>query len=168
MIAPLCIALAAHFPASGEVTRPIAADPEKLTREYVSAVQKLNEAQARKSEAKTEEDLAKKLPQTATRALDDLLALEKGSELAAALAQTAEASLDLSKLDDFEKIRLRLEKLDPAAAKTIGEAIEAMSAAEKGIRINRVRYYRFKDFEEALIATEKGEMKRKDVEKLFR
>ncbi|MFN0007296.1 MAG: hypothetical protein ACKVXR_05260 [Planctomycetota bacterium] len=365
MITPLCMVVFAHFPAAEGMTRTSSVDPAKLAREYASAIEKLNDAQARKSEAKTEEDLAAKLPKEAKRALGSLIDVQKGPELSAALVTAGEAALDLALLDDFEKIRTKLEGLDQAATeslgialsrprflargtegveiegltaiadtldlvldaydevfgiksfskvpgkklrlrahlvekierpphfapqfpfhseidfpvidaqafrsptedgkflfyglchelghvvamwgdrskeedhhswahytgvvivehlagkkpvaevlaelkdvrwrslekerelidraktkpsvddakgvmallvqlhdvvgpKVIGEAVEAMSAEEKGIRINRVRYYRFKDFEEALIATERGKKKRKDVEKLFR
>ena len=116
----------------GLVLAVIVADPEKLAREYASAVEKLNEAQARKPEAKTEEELAAKLPQPAERALASLLAIEKHAELAAALAVAGEAALDLCRLEDFEQVRTKLAEVDPAAAKALGIAISSPRVLARG------------------------------------
>jgi len=99
------------------------ADPEKLAREYASAVEKLDEEHTRKPEAKTEEALAAKLPVAASRALEALIAAENDPELAGALARAGEAALDLARLEDFERVRARLAALDPAAAKSLGIAL---------------------------------------------
>jgi len=134
VIASLCIALVSHLPAT--------ADPEKLAREYVSAVEKLNQTQAQKNEAKTEEELAAKLPQAAKRALESLLDVEKGAELSAALVSAGEAALDLSNLDDFEKIRRKLVPLDPAAARSLGIALSRprfLARGTDGVEIEGLR-----------------------------
>ena len=127
MFAALGLALAVHALAPGEVggaaARPFLADPEKLAREYASAVEKLNEAQARKSEARTEEELAARLPPSAARALANLLAVERDPGLSGALASAAEAALDLCRLDDFERLRGKLQGIDSSAAKSLGIAV---------------------------------------------
>jgi len=52
---------------------------------------------------------------------------------------------------------------DLVGARAVGEAINAMEAAGKVLRVNRVRYYRVGDFEEAVCATEAGRKKVKEL-----
>lgn len=102
------------------VLAPGGGDPEKLAREYVAAVAKVNEAHARKPEARDEAELARRLPASASRALDELLEKGSGPGAAAALLSCGEAALDLDRLEDFERVRAALARRDPASAARLG------------------------------------------------
>jgi hypothetical protein len=94
-------------------------DPADLAKTWVEAVADLNDAHARKPAGETEADMAKKLPKPALAALDALLASES-KDAPKALVQCAESALDLDRVDDFERVRARLDKTSPDDAKKIG------------------------------------------------
>jgi hypothetical protein len=113
--------------------RALLADgPEKLAEAYAEAVEKLNAEHARKPEG-NEDELAKKLPPKALRALDDLLALEKGDGLGEELARAGEAALDLARTADFERVRERLDRVDAARAADLGVALARPRFLLRGI-----------------------------------
>jgi hypothetical protein len=56
---------------------------------------------------------------------------------------------------------------DIAGAKTIGAAIDALDAADKERRVNRVRYYGMKNFQDALVAAAPAGEARKKLQQLF-
>lgn len=95
----------------------------KAARLYVDAVHDLNEKHARDPGKEDEEELAKKLPPAAAKALDSLLKEKSSPELAKALADCSEAALDLARIDDFEKIRARMVKDAPAEAAKLDTAL---------------------------------------------
>jgi hypothetical protein len=97
----------------------LAADPTKppdLAKVYVEAVRELNEKHARAPGKETEEELAKKLPAAATKALEGLLAAKPSEDLGAALESVCDAAADLDRAGDFDRIRARLAELEPARA----------------------------------------------------
>lgn len=89
----------------------------RLAKTYVGAIHELDEKHARDPGKESEDELAKKLPKPALDALEQLLSEKSGPELAAALRQCLDASLDLARMDDFRRIRERLavEERDGAA-----------------------------------------------------
>lgn len=101
----------------------LAAPDSKQARVYVDAVHELNEKHAQAPSMETEEELAKKFPPAASKALEALLAQKPSKELAAALHDCAEAALDLDRVADFEKIRARLAKDDPSGAAKLVTAL---------------------------------------------
>lgn len=103
-------------------TAPPVDTPAALAETYVKAVRKLNEDHRREPGVRTEAELAAALPAKASRALDELLALEEG-EVAAALLDVGRAALDLDRGDDFERIRTRLAALDGERARELGVAV---------------------------------------------
>jgi len=92
------------------------ATDSKLARAYVDAVHDLNVKHARDPGKETEEELAKKLPPPALKALESLLKEKSSPELTQALQECSEAALDLARVEDFAKIRARLAKDAPADA----------------------------------------------------
>ncbi len=106
------------------VWAPASESPQaKLAKVYVDAVHDLNEKHARDPGKESEDELAKKLPKPALAALQELLGEKSGPELAAALRQCLEASLDLARIDDFQKIRERLAAEDRGAAAKLDTAL---------------------------------------------
>lgn len=99
------------------------ADAAALAKDYANAVRELNDAHAAKPVAKSEEELAKKLPASASKALTELVKAKEGPELAAALVVAGEAALDLDRMDDFERVRARLAQVAPEEAKKLGIAL---------------------------------------------
>ena len=49
----------------------------------------------------------------------------------------------------------------------IGQAINALDREGKRPRINRVRYYSMKDFRRALLETDAGKKRKKDIAAIF-
>lgn len=99
------------------------ADAAALAKDYAIAVRELNDAHAAKPVAKSEEELAKKLPASASKALAELVKAKEGPELAAALVVAGEAALDLDRMDDFERVRARLAQVAPEEARKLGIAL---------------------------------------------
>ncbi|MBK7875000.1 MAG: hypothetical protein IPJ77_04490 [Planctomycetes bacterium] len=102
---------------------PTPADPAALAKDYAAAVKALNDAHVAKPAAKSEEELAKKLPAGASKALAELVKSKDAPGLAAALVVAGEAALDLDRMDDFETVRVRLLKVAPDDAKALGIAL---------------------------------------------
>lgn len=111
-----------------------AAAPEsKLARPYVDAIHDLNEKHARDPGKETEEDLAKKLPPAATKALESLLSAKPSDEVTQALRECSDAALDLDRITDFQKIRVRLAKDTPAAADKLDTALSRPRFLLRGV-----------------------------------
>jgi len=69
---------------------------------------------------------------------------------------------------DSETVFARLLALhDAVGPKAIGEALAALDAAGRHTRINRVRYYTMRDFQQALLATKAGKAAKKAVDAAF-
>jgi hypothetical protein len=98
-------------------------DAARHAETYVDAVREINDAHAAKPAAKTEEELAKTLPEAASKALAMLLESEDEKGLADALVEAGEAALDLDRIDDFERVHARLVAVAPDAAKKLGIAL---------------------------------------------
>lgn len=64
-------------------------------------------------------------------------------------------------------LRLLIALHDLVGPQTIGAAFNHMEAKRMGHRINHVRYYWMKDFEQALLAVKPGRKKAKELKKLF-
>jgi len=64
-------------------------------------------------------------------------------------------------------LRLFIALHDRLGPKALGDAINWLDAQDKRLRINRVRYYTFKELREGLLATQKGVEARKAVEELL-
>jgi hypothetical protein len=95
---------------------------QKLAQPYVEAVRKINEEHARKPGKAREGDLAKRLPKQARASLDQLLKSPDSPPVLEALLSCGEAALDLDLVDDFERVRSRLEKASPEHAGRLGTA----------------------------------------------
>ena len=95
----------------------------KAARAYVDAVHDLNEKHARDPGKESEEELAKKLPPAALKALEGVLKEKSSPELTQALKDCAEAALDLARVEDFAKIRARLANDAPADAAKLDTAL---------------------------------------------
>src|SRR5689334_21776902 len=108
------------------------ADPTKLAAEYAKAVAEINDAHAAKPVARSEEELAKKLPDGAAKALVELAQAKESPELAAALATAGEAALDLDRVDDFERVRARLAQVAPDDARKLGIALSRPRFVARG------------------------------------
>ncbi|MFO1008730.1 MAG: hypothetical protein U1F29_01555 [Planctomycetota bacterium] len=111
---------------------PVPADPAALAREYAAAVKEVNEAHAAKPAAKSEEELAKKLPASAAKALAELVKSKEAPGLAPALVVAGEAALDLDRMDDFESVRARLVQVAPEQAKALGLALSRPRFVARG------------------------------------
>jgi hypothetical protein len=98
-------------------------DAARHAEVYVDAVRAINDAHAARPAAKSEEELAKTLPESASKALAKLLEAPEEEELAALLVAAGEAALDLDRIDDFERVRARLVAVAPEAAKELGIAL---------------------------------------------
>ncbi len=116
----LSVALALLLVASG---RAADAAPKDLAETYADAVRKVNEAHAKSPGAAKEGDLGKRLPKDARPALDRLLSAADSAEAFEALVACGEAALDLDLIDDFERVRARLEKAAPEHAARLGVAL---------------------------------------------
>jgi hypothetical protein len=69
---------------------------------------------------------------------------------------------------DADTVLARLLALhDAIGPAAIGEALNALDAAGKNLRVNRVRYYAMRDFHAALLATTSGRAHRKAVDAAF-
>jgi hypothetical protein len=79
----------------------------------------------------------------------------------------AEAGTKPGSGDARECLALFIALHDLVGPKTIGEAINTLDGEDKRLRINRVRYYGFDAFEKALLATDAGKKKAKELQALF-
>jgi hypothetical protein len=105
----------------------------QLAREYVDAVHELNEKHARAPGKETEEELAKKLPPAAGKALEALLAAKPSAAVTQALRDCSEAALDLDRIGDFQKLRARLAKDAPADAGKLDTALSRPRFLLRGV-----------------------------------
>lgn len=64
-------------------------------------------------------------------------------------------------------MKLLVEVHDLVGPKSIGAALNALDADGKHLRVNRVRYYSFANFEKALLATAEGKKKAKELRAAF-
>jgi hypothetical protein len=72
-------------------------------------------------------------------------------------------------LDNYAGVMALLIRLhDSAGPRAIGAALNQMDAGDAGRRVNRVRYYRFRDFEKALLEVVEGAEAKKQVQEIFR
>ncbi|MBI4583260.1 MAG: hypothetical protein HY717_04475 [Planctomycetes bacterium] len=101
----------------------ISGEIDPLARVYTEAVRKLNDQHAQKPGKTKEPELAKKLPRAAREAMDKLLKTKDSPPLFESLVNCGEAALDLDLLDDFERVRSRLEKASPDHARALGTAL---------------------------------------------
>jgi hypothetical protein len=125
-----------------------AAPDSKSARAYVDAVHELNEKHARDPGKETEEELAKKLPPAAAKALESLLAEKPSDALTRALLECSDAALDLDRLADFQKIRARLAKDKPADAAKLDTMLSRPRFVLRGVGGLDEEY--LKDFAEIL------------------
>jgi hypothetical protein len=105
----------------------------KLARVYVDAVHDLNEKHARAPGKESEDELAKKLPPAAAKALDSLLAEKPSDALTKSLRECSAAALDLDRVEDFRKIRARLAKDTPAEALKLDTALSRPRFLLRGV-----------------------------------
>jgi hypothetical protein len=69
---------------------------------------------------------------------------------------------------DADTVFARLLALhDAVGPRAVGEALAALAAAGKHLRVNRVRYYAMRDFHAALLATKAGRAHKKAVDAAF-
>lgn len=118
MLAPTFAALLAVAPQ----------EPGRLAADYAEAITALNEAHGRRPVARTEAELAAKLPAPAAKSLDRLLAAADAPAVRDALFVAGRAALELDCIDDFRRVRERLLALD------------GPRAAELGIALSRARF----------------------------
>lgn len=97
-----------------------AQDPEKLARDYATAVAAVNKAHADKPVAKSETELAAQLPKPAAKVVADLVQCADTPATRDSLRIAAAAALDLDRQADFTALRDRLHTLDPALADGLG------------------------------------------------
>ncbi|MBI5363841.1 MAG: hypothetical protein HZA53_11730 [Planctomycetes bacterium] len=109
-----------------------APDASALAKDYAAAVRELNDAHAAKPVVKSEEELARRLPAAAEKALAALVKSKDAPELAAALVVAGEAALDLDRMDDFELVRARLAQVAPGEAKQLGIALSRPRFVARG------------------------------------
>lgn len=97
-------------------------DPERLARDYASAIAAVNTAHADRPAAKDEAELARQLPAAAGRLVGELVRCADSPATRDALLNAARASLDLDRIQDFSALRERFVALDPQRAGEIGIA----------------------------------------------
>ena len=116
---------AAALPLIVAVVLPVSLDARPATdaKTYAAAIDKINSAHVRKPGDTTEGELAKKLPRSASRALEDVLEAKASDLVAEALFACGEAALELALMDDFKKVRERLMEVDAARAAELGDAV---------------------------------------------
>jgi hypothetical protein len=141
-----CFALA-PLPAA---EKPLA-DP--AARAYVEGIKKVNEDHLRAPAKGREPDLAKGLSAPARAGLGKLLdpKLKDSPALFDALLACGEASLDLDLLDDFEKVRARLEKSSPDRAGRLGVALSRPRFILRGLGVEPEFLTGFADAFEAIL-----------------
>ncbi|MEM9803406.1 MAG: hypothetical protein AAGA20_24015 [Planctomycetota bacterium] len=124
-VAPTAFTLLAAAVLASSHGESAAGRSKKLADRYVAAIESVNREHARKPRDTTEDELAGKIPKRARGALEDLLDLEKGDELASSLARCARAALDLDLVEDFDACREALAALEEDAARELGLAHSA-------------------------------------------
>lgn len=112
--------------ASPSITGP---DPKALADEYVNAVRDLNDEHARKPVARSETELAKKLPKKALDAFEALITLRAEGALEQ-LARCGEDALDLDRVADFERARAAI---GDAEARKLGRVISRPRFLMRGL-----------------------------------
>ena len=92
----------------------------KKAKTFSDAVREVNVKHAAAPGKAKEDDLGKSLPKDARRALESLLAEKDSKDLPPALLVAAGAAMELDLGKEFEEIRTRLAKADPAEAAKAG------------------------------------------------
>lgn len=104
-------------------------DAKSLADVYVNAVGDLNDAHVRKPVARSEAELAGKMPKKALDAFEALFTIKAGDALEQ-LARCGEAALDLDRIFDFERVRAQL---GPQQAAALGLAISRPRFLMRGL-----------------------------------
>lgn len=130
---------------------------DRRADEYAEAVRRINEKHAAKPGKAREDELAKQLPASARKALDELLAPPKGridlQERTEALKLAGEAALDLDLEQDFERVREALAKLSQPAADELGTLVSRERFVVLGVGgLSREYLTRFADVLEAVLS----------------
>lgn len=94
-------------------------DPQKLARDYATAVAAVNKANVEKPSAKNETELGNQLPRPVQKLVPELLKCADAPGTRDALAIAAHAALDLDRMQDFTAFRDRLAALDPELPKDL-------------------------------------------------
>ncbi|GAA5484718.1 hypothetical protein [Haloferula sargassicola] len=110
-----------------------AASPASDAARYAAAIDQINAAHLRKPGRVTEDELRGQIPQTALRALDRVLKARPSPETADALLKCGEAALDLADMERFQRIRERLQQVDPDRPDRIGDAVARDRFLVRGI-----------------------------------
>lgn len=109
------------------------------------------------------EHLSKKADDSALRELRDV----KWRSLAIDRKRLEEAKVKPGRGDEDAVLALFIGVHELVGPRAIGDAINALDAEDKRLRVNRVRYYGLDAFEKALLATDAGKKKAKELRKLF-
>ena len=117
-----------------------AVSPDELAQQYADAIRELNEKHARSPGKTSEDELAQKLPATARKAFEQLLASKASEELAPALVVAAEAAIDLDLERDFEAARAAVEKLSAEEARKLGRLVSRERFVVRGLGGLDTRY----------------------------
>jgi hypothetical protein len=136
----------------------LAATPtgDRRAEEYSSAIRQINEKHAAKPGKVREDELAKQVPASARKALEDLLApprknFDEGERIEA-LKIAGEAALDLDLEEDFERVRAELAKLSESTANDLGVLVSRDRFAVIGTGgIGRDYLTRFADIFQAVL-----------------
>jgi hypothetical protein len=125
----------------------------ELARAYAGGIRQVNEEHARKPGKTLEPDLAKRVSRQARGALEKLLALKASPAVADALLSAGETALDLDLLEDFERVRKRLEETAPDHARRLGTALSRPRFILRGLGgLDAAYLERFADVLDAVLA----------------
>ncbi|MFY9342913.1 MAG: hypothetical protein WAT39_10515 [Planctomycetota bacterium] len=127
MAAPLLTALLATLPLLQ------GGDPERLAKNYATAIEAANRAHADRPVAKHEHELADKLPASAGKLVSELVQAANSPATLDALATAGATALDLDRVADFERLRARLQELAPERAAQLGIALSRDRFVAQGI-----------------------------------
>lgn len=108
-------------------------DPQKLARDYATAVAAINKANAEKPTGKTEAELGSQVPKSIQKLVPELVKCADSPGTRDALSIAAHAALDLDRIADFNAFRDRLAALDPEPAKEFGLVISRSRFLATGI-----------------------------------
>jgi hypothetical protein len=129
-----------------------AQSPADLAQAYAAAVRKVNEEHAKAPGKNRETDLAKRLPASAEKSLEQLLAAKGSPDVAGALVACGEAALDLDLVEHFDRVRARLEKEGPAQAKALGSALSRPRYVLRGLNgLDRAYLEKFAELMDAVL-----------------
>ncbi len=113
---------------------------------YCEAIEKLNAEHARRPNG-TEEELARRLPARAAKALEKLVAMEDARGVEGALVSAAEASLEIDRLEDFTLIKARL----GGEGGQLGAALTRPRFQLRGIGVDEAYLEHFAEILEAVL-----------------